>query len=177
MSGNAKASGNNSMRSNSTFTIPACNSPIYCHGPLLDAVQRSGLFGDSKRFVDMPTKKPEQTILAAFRRLDDPSDLGRLEQFVQENFYPAGYELRKVRPRDWHEGIRLIAAIPDPKVRELAATVHGKWRGLLRQSDHSHKRLCEGCVSSHLPLPHPFVVPGGRFREFYYWDSYWVVED
>lgn len=25
-----------------------------------------------------------------------------------------------------------------------------------------------------LPLPHPFVVPGDRFREVYYWDSYWV---
>ena len=21
----------------------------------------------------------------------------------------------------------------------------------------------------------PFVVPGGRFRESYYWDSYWIV--
>ncbi|XP_045693512.1 trehalase-like [Phyllostomus hastatus] len=23
---------------------------------------------------------------------------------------------------------------------------------------------------------HPFIVPGGRFLEFYYWDSYWVME-
>ena len=26
-----------------------------------------------------------------------------------------------------------------------------------------------------LPLPHPVIVPGGRFRENYYWDSYWIV--
>ena len=26
--------------------------------------------------------------------------------------------------------------------------------------------------SSVLPLPYPYVVPGGRFRELYYWDSY-----
>lgn len=26
-----------------------------------------------------------------------------------------------------------------------------------------------------IPLIHPFIVPGGRFREIYYWDSYWVV--
>lgn len=25
-------------------------------------------------------------------------------------------------------------------------------------------------------VPHPFIVPGGRFREFYYWDSYWIVQ-
>ncbi len=26
-----------------------------------------------------------------------------------------------------------------------------------------------------LPLPNPFLIPGDRFREMYYWDSYWVV--
>lgn len=24
-------------------------------------------------------------------------------------------------------------------------------------------------------VPHPVIVPGGRFREFYYWDSYWII--
>ncbi len=26
-----------------------------------------------------------------------------------------------------------------------------------------------------LPLPYPYVVPGGRFREFYYWDTYFTM--
>lgn len=25
-------------------------------------------------------------------------------------------------------------------------------------------------------VPNPFIVPGGRFRESYYWDSYWIVK-
>ena len=29
--------------------------------------------------------------------------------------------------------------------------------------------------SSLIPLPHPYVVPGGRFREVYYWDSYFTM--
>ena len=29
--------------------------------------------------------------------------------------------------------------------------------------------------SSLLPLPRPYVVPGGRFREIYYWDSYFTM--
>src|SRR5262249_44692964 len=29
--------------------------------------------------------------------------------------------------------------------------------------------------SSLLPLPRPFVVPGGRFREVYYWDTYFTM--
>jgi alpha,alpha-trehalase len=23
---------------------------------------------------------------------------------------------------------------------------------------------------------HPFIAPGGRFREFYYWDTYWIIK-
>lgn len=29
--------------------------------------------------------------------------------------------------------------------------------------------------SSLLPLPHDYVVPGGRFSELYYWDSYFTM--
>ena len=29
--------------------------------------------------------------------------------------------------------------------------------------------------ASLLPLPRPYVVPGGRFRELYYWDSYFTM--
>lgn len=25
-------------------------------------------------------------------------------------------------------------------------------------------------------VPEEFIVPGGRFREFYYWDAYWIVK-
>eukprot|EP01054_Gregarina_sp_Poly1_P007627 Gregarina_sp_Poly_1__7626@NODE_428_length_8567_cov_88_085529_g349_i0_p1_GENE_NODE_428_length_8567_cov_88_085529_g349_i0NODE_428_length_8567_cov_88_085529_g349_i0_p1_ORF_typecomplete_len719_score84_14Trehalase/PF01204_18/2_6e82GDE_C/PF06202_14/2_3e03GDE_C/PF06202_14/5_1e05Bac_rhamnosid6H/PF17389_2/56Bac_rhamnosid6H/PF17389_2/0_0022_NODE_428_length_8567_cov_88_085529_g349_i045506706 len=29
--------------------------------------------------------------------------------------------------------------------------------------------------NSLIPVPKPFVVPGGRFIEIYYWDSYWII--
>jgi len=29
--------------------------------------------------------------------------------------------------------------------------------------------------SSLIPLPHSYIVPGGRFREVYYWDSYFTM--
>jgi len=29
--------------------------------------------------------------------------------------------------------------------------------------------------ASLLALPRPYVVPGGRFRELYYWDSYFTM--
>eukprot|EP01054_Gregarina_sp_Poly1_P003808 Gregarina_sp_Poly_1__3807@NODE_2131_length_2628_cov_628_859039_g1371_i0_p1_GENE_NODE_2131_length_2628_cov_628_859039_g1371_i0NODE_2131_length_2628_cov_628_859039_g1371_i0_p1_ORF_typecomplete_len706_score94_87Trehalase/PF01204_18/2_4e81GDE_C/PF06202_14/6_6e06Bac_rhamnosid6H/PF17389_2/2_8Bac_rhamnosid6H/PF17389_2/2_1_NODE_2131_length_2628_cov_628_859039_g1371_i03192436 len=29
--------------------------------------------------------------------------------------------------------------------------------------------------NSLIPVPKPFIVPGGRFIEIYYWDSYWII--
>lgn len=26
-----------------------------------------------------------------------------------------------------------------------------------------------------ISIRNPVIVPGGRFREFYYWDSYWII--
>lgn len=30
--------------------------------------------------------------------------------------------------------------------------------------------------STLIPLKYPFTVPGGRFRESYYWDSFWIMD-
>ena len=29
--------------------------------------------------------------------------------------------------------------------------------------------------TSFVPRNYPMIVPGGRFRESYYWDSWWIV--
>lgn len=34
----------------------------------------------------------------------------------------------------------------------------------------------EQCATSIIRLEHPFVIAGGRFREQYYWDSFFVME-
>jgi len=41
---------------------------------------------------------------------------------------------------------------------------------LFRTADDTSQKF-----SSLIPLPHPYVVPGGRFREIYYWDSYFTA--
>lgn len=39
-----------------------CDSEIYCRGPILEKIQMSGLFADSKQFVDMPTSKSKAVV-------------------------------------------------------------------------------------------------------------------
>jgi alpha,alpha-trehalase len=38
-----------------------------------------------------------------------------------------------------------------------------------------HPDTLKRAGSSLLPLPRPYIVPGGRFREVYYWDSYFTM--
>jgi alpha,alpha-trehalase len=51
----------------------------------------------------------------------------------------------------------------------LRAHIEGLWPVLTRTTDKADK------WDSLLPLPKPYVVPGGRFREVYYWDSYFTM--
>ena len=57
--------------------------------------------------------------------------------------------------------------------REWAHSIHHLWALLVRQAVadvevHPQRH-------SLLPRQHPIVVPGGRFRESYYWDTFWTI--
>ncbi|GCE91064.1 trehalase [Komagataeibacter diospyri] len=55
---------------------------------------------------------------------------------------------------------------PDENVRDY---INGMWEVLSRPPD------IQVAYSSQLPLPYTYVVPGGRFSELYYWDSYFTM--
>ena len=40
----------------------------------------------------------------------------------------------------------------------------------------THDTMTPGEWSSLITLPEPYIVPGGRFREVYYWDAYFTME-
>lgn len=42
-----------------------CDSEIHCRGPILEKIQMSGLFADSKQFVDMPTSKSKAVVITS----------------------------------------------------------------------------------------------------------------
>jgi len=47
--------------------------------------------------------------------------------------------------------------------------LHFLWNELTRQPDQKQQ------YSTLLPLPNPYIIPGGRFKEIYYWDSYFTM--
>ncbi|KAI8333609.1 trehalase [Chlamydoabsidia padenii] len=149
-----------------------CDSPIYCESPVLKTIQLAKLFNDSKTFVDMPTTKPVDQILQAFDALGPNPNQSSLLDFVHDHFAEAGSEMQPypvtIHSLDWLEKIK------DIKYKGWIDILHHAWADLTFKFNTT--MLCEGCVSSTLPVQRPFVVPGGRFREFYYWDSYFVIE-
>ena len=157
--------------------MPSCNHPVYCRGPLLAAVQSHEpfLFADCKTFVDMPLLEPPDVVLNRFST-ESRLPSFNLSLFVLQHFDPAGSEIREVVPPDFVPAPSSLngSYIVDATLRGFAERVHLMWKNLSRQYDIS-KYCGPECVSS-LQLPYPFVVPGGRFREFYYWDSFWILQ-
>ncbi|CAG8639059.1 17646_t:CDS:2, partial [Cetraspora pellucida] len=151
-----------------------CDIPIYCSGPILEKIQLARLFNDSKTFVDMPTKKPLEEVLEAGSKLPQNASISILQDFVNSYFSKEGQELIQTEILNFNQSPSFLEKIKQPIIREFAKQVHNYWPNLTRKVDQSF--MCSGCVSSFIPVNRSFVIPGGRFREIYYWDSYFVIE-
>nr|XP_008511722.1 PREDICTED: trehalase [Equus przewalskii] len=157
---------------------PPCESQIYCQGELLHQVQMAKLYQDDKQFVDMPLSSAPDQVLQRFNELAEAHNHSipqqQLQLFVQEHFQPVGQELEPWTPEDWKESPQFLQTISDPNLRAWAGQLHQLWKKLgkkVKPEVLSHPEQFSLIYSEH-----PFIVPGGRFVEFYYWDSYWVME-
>lgn len=85
--------------------------------------------------------------------------------FLETHFNPPGNELEECSPADWHPLPERFHHIKDYHLRKWALSLHRIWKILCRQvrtdvrDRQDHYSL--------LYVPNPFVIPGGRFREFY----------
>lgn len=157
---------------------PSCDSDIYCQGELLEDVQLSRIFKDSKTFVDKRMLYSPGEILQKYKRLKEeyggkvpPKD--KLSIFVDENFED-GKELDVWVPADWKEHPAILEKIKDPDLKAWAKALNGVWKTLSRKVDEKVKLSPE--LYSLIYVPNGFVIPGGRFKELYYWDTFWIVK-
>ena len=128
-------------------------SPDILLGPLFNDVQSAKLLPDQKTFADAVPKSDPLMILADYRMQHTQSSFD-LRHFVEMNFtLPA-------------EGEKYVP----PAGQSLREHIDDLWPVLTRTTDKASNKW-----DSLLPLPKPYVVPGGRFREVYYWDSYFTM--
>ncbi len=114
---------------------------------------------------DMPLKAEPRLIMEEFDRLfgkgeEGPESCGtQLQTFISTWFIEAGSDTVAVSV-DQRGG---------PSWRsELVASL----LKLLRRAKASSESSIRSTL---LPAPNPFIIPGERFRESYYWDSYWII--
>ncbi|KAG6301879.1 hypothetical protein E4U09_004363 [Claviceps aff. purpurea] len=156
--------------------VAPCDSPIYCHGDILREVELARPFADSKTFVDMPAIRPLKVIQEAFDKLEKPlKNDTALHNFLSTYFADAGQELEQVPKANLTTDPQFLDKLNDTVIKEFVTKVIDIWPDLTRTYSGSGSN-CSDCPSSFIPVKRPFVVAGGRFREPYYWDSYWILE-
>jgi alpha,alpha-trehalase len=127
--------------------------PEKIYGKLFVDVQMNQVFPDGKTFVDCVPKRKPAEIVADYETQKTAPGFD-LKKFVLDNF-----DL-PVNPAE---------AYKTNMSEDVVTHIKNLWTVLKRTPD----KEVEG--SSLLPLPNPYIVPGGRFREVYYWDSYFTM--
>lgn len=122
-------------------------------GDLLEAVQKSRVYADGKTFVDLVPTQRIATIKQEYATLKDDPHFD-LHEFISMRFrdatdgvYPASYESKEDHTPEQH--------------------VEALWSFLERRN-----RVNRGSL---MALPYAYIVPGGRFKEQFYWDSYFIM--
>ncbi len=145
-----------------TCSQPVSEAPVVPEATLLAnvardlyrqaAVQERDILSDGKTFVDAVPKRPIAEIMADFAHL--PAGDAELLRFVAANFdLPLS-----INP--------IVPATPALPMRDY---IRAMWTSLTRDPETGADN------SSALPVGHRHVVPGGRFREIYYWDSFFTM--
>lgn len=134
-------------------TAQQTKTPDQLYGQLFVDIQMQNVLKDGKTFVDCVPKRDPQLILTEYLELKKSQKNFNLASFVAANF----------NLPDSASTIVKINRLP------IVDHIDQLWKSLLRTP------VQQDTNSTLLQLPYPYIVPGGRFREIYYWDSYFTM--
>lgn len=127
-------------------------SPDEQYEELFEEVQLEAIFPDSKTFPDCIPLQAPQTIMENYWQSKDKADFD-LKNFVLEHF-----QLPESPSVDFKTDT----------AADITEHINVLWPVLTRTP-------AEEAKGSLITLPNAYVVPGGRFREIYYWDTYFTM--
>ncbi|MEM9548406.1 MAG: alpha,alpha-trehalase TreF [Bacteroidota bacterium] len=127
--------------------------PEEVYGSMFGEIQMMRLYPDSKTFADATPKVDVEEIKLEFRKRKNDVDFDA-KAFVEEY---------------WDIPEAIASGFKTDTTKTLIEHINSLWPVLTRSSDNAVKG------STLIPLPNPYIVPGGRFREIYYWDSYFTM--
>src|SRR6478672_13521477 len=133
--------------------IRTSKSPDEGLGELFEAVQRNRLYDDGKTFIDLIPKTRMNSIQQEYMLAKQDPNFD-LREFVSRHFYEFAPHKEKEQ------------FVTDPH-RPVTEHIHLLWDVLERRN-----RLNRGSL---VAVPHSYIVPGGRFSEQFYWDTYFIM--
>lgn len=122
-------------------------------GDLLLDVQKNSVYADGKTFVDLMPARRLRSIKEEYNLVKKDPNFD-LRTFVKRHFY------------DGTEGVyeKEYKSNPDHTALEH---IDELWNFLERRN-----RVTRGSL---IALPYTYIVPGGRFNEQFYWDTYFIM--
>lgn len=120
-------------------------------GELFERVQQQRTFDDGKTFIDLIPAQRLRKIKQEYELVSQDPDFD-LEEFISRHFYEFGDKDSTYRTKPGQS--------PTEHIDEL-------WGVLTRRATKTQGSL--------IRLPNDYVVPGGRFNEQFYWDSYFIM--
>ena len=127
------------------------SSPDESFGDLFAAVQLRQVYDDGKTFIDLIPRGRIRQIKREYElEKNDPNF--DLHEFVNRHFYAFEHTGKEYHTDGRHS--------PRTHIGHL-------WEVLERRNRRDRGSL--------IAIPYPYVVPGGRFSEQFYWDSYFIM--
>ncbi len=129
-------------------------SPRVIYPGLFEEVQLGRIYADGKSFADAIPKSKPSAIMKAYLAEKNKNS------FNLKTFVAAHFSLPESHTAFYQSDIKA----------GIEKHLDTLWTVLQRNPD-----TVSAMQTSLLPLPNPYIVPGGRFREVYYWDSYFTM--
>jgi alpha,alpha-trehalase len=131
--------------------MPVGESPEEALKALFDEVQQRRIYPDGKTFADMIPRQRIRKLLREYEAEQSLPDFD-LHAFVDKHFY---------------EFLPEHGAVNIENSANTREHVRNLWPQLQRRNRRDRGSL--------IAVPHEYVVPGGRFSEQFYWDSYFIM--
>lgn len=125
---------------------------IFDLGELFEQVQLQKVFPDNKTFVDCTPKE----------------SLSAIRDRYEEKKNDSSFDLKKFVHNHFTEPPKIASDYVSDVSKPLEEHIENLWDVLTRKTE-------KEANDSLITLPHPYIVPGGRFREIYYWDSFFTM--
>ncbi|KAM0678611.1 hypothetical protein BDAP_000720 [Binucleata daphniae] len=98
--------------------------------------------------------------------------VAKINEFIAENFEEVDVEFVSAATQYMKDNPSKDTKDLNNQEEEIYNDLDNRWNDLYKEM----RKDFDADKSTLIKLNHPFTIPGGRFREAYYWDSYWIMK-